>query len=119
LYEFLKQNPGSRLNSDIEDAFRRWASYVERFAGFSNFGQIGCKAEDGSMRNMISSANRTLGGFAWGLATAAMLLEEPKYLKMAEYQIQWIVGFNPADISMMASTVLWKGTRMVLFREVY
>jgi len=102
LYEFLRQNPDSPLNSEIKDAFRRWASYVGPFGRLSSFGQIGCRAEDGGMRNIISSGNRFLGAYAWGLATAAMLLEEPEYLRMAEHQIQWIVGLNPADISMMA-----------------
>jgi len=102
LYEFLRQNPESRLNSTIKEAFGRWARYLEPFGGLSNFGQIGCRAKDGSVRNIISSGNRVLGAYAWGLATAAMLLGEPKYLKMAEHQIQWILGFNPADISMMA-----------------
>jgi len=102
LYEFLRQNPDSPLNSEIKDAFRRWVSYMEPLAELSNFGQMGCRAEDGSLRNMTPSANRDLGCFAWGMATAAMLFEEPKYLEIAEHQIQWILGFNPADVSMMA-----------------
>ena len=102
LYEFLEQHPDSPVNSDIKDAFGRWVSYMEPLAKLSNFGQLGSRAEDGSLRNMTPSANRDLGCFAWGMATAAMLFDEPKYLKIAEHQIQWIVGFNPADVSMMA-----------------
>jgi len=49
-----------------------------------------------------STSNKSLGAFAWGLATAAILLGKPKYLEMAERQLQWILGFNPADVSMMA-----------------
>lgn len=101
LYEFLRQNSGSQQNPYIKQAFRRWTDYAAPFTELSNFGQTGWKAEDGSMRNIIAAANRTLGGFAWSLATAAMLLDEPKYLELAERQIQWIIGFNPADISML------------------
>ena len=32
----------------------------------------------------------------------AYLCKDIKYLKAAEHLIQWVVGFNPADISMMA-----------------
>ncbi|MCK4872899.1 MAG: glycoside hydrolase family 9 protein [Phycisphaerales bacterium] len=104
LYEFLKHNPASELNSRIKNTFRRWADYNMRFAHVSNFGQIGGVEEDGRLRNLFESnyRNRRVGGFAWGLATAAILLEEPRYLEMAERQIQWIAGLNPADVSMMA-----------------
>ncbi|MCD6334633.1 MAG: glycoside hydrolase family 9 protein [Candidatus Latescibacteria bacterium] len=102
LYEFLEQHPDSPLGPDIKDAFERWVNYMEPLAKLSNFGQVGGKAEDGSLRNMTPSANRDLGCFAWGMATAAMLFGEPKYLEIAERQIQWIVGFNPANVSMMA-----------------
>ncbi len=104
IYEFLKHNPGSELHGRIKDAFRRWADYNMRFAHVSNFGQIGGVEEDGRSRNLFESnhRNRRVGAFAWGLATAAILLEEPKYLEAAERQIQWIAGFNPADVSMMA-----------------
>ena len=104
LYEFFKQNPTSKLSVKIEDAFKRWVEYVSQFFALSSFGQMGGKAEDGSLRNIgyQSTSNKSLGAFAWSLATAAILLREPKYLEMAERQLQWILGFNPADISMMA-----------------
>ncbi|MCD4769498.1 MAG: glycoside hydrolase family 9 protein [Bacteroidales bacterium] len=104
MYEFLKLYPESELNSEIKDAFKRWADYSIRFTGVSNFGVIGGEAEDGSLRNLFGSnfRNRYAGINAWGLATAAILLNDHEYLKAAENQLQWIVGFNPADISMMA-----------------
>ncbi len=104
MYEFLKLYPGSELNSEIKDAFQRWADYSIRFTGVSNFGVIGGETEDGSLRNLFGSnfRNRYAGVNAWGLATAAILLNDFEYLKAAENQLQWIVGFNPADISMMA-----------------
>jgi endoglucanase len=103
LYEFIKQNPDSESASEIKEAFKLWADFSMQYANLSPFGQIGGTAKDGSVRNIVPHTNnRKLGDVAWALATAAILLEEPKYLEAAEYQIQWILGFNPADVSMMA-----------------
>ncbi len=103
LYEFLKSNPEGELTHKVKKAFKRWAEYIMQFANLSPFGQIGGKAKDGSVRNIVPHTNnRKFGDIAWGLATSSLLLKEPEYLKAAERQIQWIVGFNPADISMMA-----------------
>jgi len=104
LAEFLKRNPDSELDAGIRDAFRRWAEYTMQFSDLSSFGLIGGKGEDGLLRNYKydHGGNRRIGAMAWGLATAAILLKESKYLEAAERQIQWIVGFNAADVSMMA-----------------
>ena len=103
LYEFLKQNPQSGLVPDVKEAFGRWAEYTMQFANLSPFGQIGGRAKDGTIRNLEPHTNNwKLDASAWGLATASLLLKEPKYLKAAERQVQWIIGLNPADVSMMA-----------------
>ena len=103
LYEYYKCFPESELNKDIKTTFKRWADYTMQFANVSNFGLIGGKADDGSLRNYIFDySNRKIGAVAWGLATAAILLNDPACLEAAEHQIQWLVGFNAADISMMA-----------------
>ena len=104
LYEFLKLYPEDELNIKIKETFKRWADYAMRFVNVSNFGMIGGKAKDGSLSNLHERnfRNRVVGLNAWGLATAAILLSEIEYLKAAENQLQWIIGFNPADISMMA-----------------
>ncbi|MCD6217363.1 glycoside hydrolase family 9 protein [bacterium] len=103
LYDFYKQNPGSSLNVKIKDAFKQWADLTMKFANLNNFGLIGGVNKDGKLVNIkYPQGNRRIGAFAWGLATAAILCDEPKYLEAAENQIQWITGFNPTDISMMA-----------------
>ena len=103
LYEFVEQNPENNLVPEIKEAFRLWADYNMQFANLSPFGQIGGKAKDGNIRNIEPYTNNgKVGNTAWALATTAILLEDTKYLEAAEYQIQWVVGFNPADISMMA-----------------
>ena len=109
LYRFLGHfhDTGSEADmaktAGIENAFRRWADYVLGFAHLSNFGLIGGESEDGTAWNLrYEHGNRRIGTFAWGLATASILLGEPKYLEAAERQMQWIVGFNPANVSMMA-----------------
>jgi endoglucanase len=103
LYEFINRHPESRLGPAIKDAFKRWADYTMQFAKLSPFGQIGGMAKDGSIRNIKPNTNNgRFGDVAWGMAAAARLLKEPEYLRVAEQQLQWIIGFNPADVSMMA-----------------
>jgi len=103
LYEFVKQNPESNLIPEIKEAFKLWADYSMQFANISPFGQIGGTEKDGTLRNIVPHTNNSkLANVAWALATTAILLEDTKYLEAAENQIQWVVGFNPADISMMA-----------------
>ncbi|MFH1748877.1 MAG: glycoside hydrolase family 9 protein, partial [Planctomycetota bacterium] len=101
LYEYLKHNPDSEYSDRVKDAFKRWADHVVKLADISSFGQIGAVGKDGRRRNLYTN-NRLIGGATWGLATAAILLDEPRYLEAAQRQLQWIVGLNPADISMMA-----------------
>ena len=88
---------------EIKITFRRWADYMMQYVDVSNFGLIGGEAEDGTLGNYVFDySNRKIGAVAWGLAKAAILLDESKYLEAAEHQIQWLIGFNAADISMMA-----------------
>ena len=105
LYEYYKAFPESKLNKEIKNTFKRWADYMMKYADVSSFGLIGGVTKDGTIKSYryVAGANRRIGAVAWGLATAAIILDEPKYLEAAELQLQWIIGFNPADISMMAS----------------
>ena len=102
LYEFLRERSEDPICPEVRDAFRRWADRVLSLAQVSPFGQVGVKAEDGSLRNLGRYQNWRFGAYTWGLATASMLLGRHEYLEVAERQIQWILGLNPADISMMA-----------------
>ena len=106
LYEFLKLNPRDKLKNQIKNAFKNWAEYNLQFANLSVFGQIGGKEKNGKLRNLYKNnyRNRRVGAFAWAFATSALLLKDLKYLDKAEQQIQWIIGLNPADTSMMAGT---------------
>jgi endoglucanase len=105
LYEYYKTFPESELNKEIKNTFKRWADYMMKYGNVSSFGLIGGVTKDGTIKSYryVAGANRRIGAVAWGLATAAIILDEPKYLEAAELQLQWIIGFNPADISMMAT----------------
>ncbi|RLE98104.1 MAG: hypothetical protein DRJ63_08190 [Thermoprotei archaeon] len=104
LYEYLKSRPRGDLVVDIEEAFRKWANYIKPLSKLSSFSQVGYIDEKGDVRNLFprKSSNRFLAAYAWGLATAAILFENREYLEIAEHQIQWILGLNPCDVSMMA-----------------
>lgn len=103
LYDFYKQNSDNNLNAKIIESFKRWADLTMSNSNLNNFGLIGGEDKDGKLMNIkYPQGNRRISAFAWGLATASILCNEPEYLQAAEHQIQWITGFNPTDISMMA-----------------
>jgi len=103
LYEYRNAFPDSEFDTDILDAFGGWADYTLRYTDLSEFGLVGGETEDGEPWNLrYWHGNRRFGRFAWGLATAAIWLDDTKYLDAAEHQIQWIAGFNPTNISMVA-----------------
>jgi endoglucanase len=104
LYQYYKTFPESDLNNEIKNTFKSWADYMMKYADVSSFGLIGGVTKDGTIKSYryVAGANRRIGAVAWGLATAAILLDESKYLEAAELQLQWIIGFNPA-----ARTVLF------------
>jgi len=104
LYEFIKLNKNKDLRKKSIEAFKKWAEYLEPLARLSPFGQVGTLDENNVPRNLEGRrpTNRLFGAYAWGFATASILFHEPKYLKIAEHQLQWILGFNPRDVSMMA-----------------
>ncbi len=103
LWEFLGFAPKSHFRSPIINAFSRWAAYADPLIRVSNFGQFGGYAEDGSERNLPpGTCSIYICSAGWALATTAVLLEKPDYLPAAERQLQWIVGYNPAEVSLMA-----------------
>ena len=71
------------------------------YAQLSPFGQIGGDL-DGSAVNLRHNSNSSVTAFAWGMATAALLTGNADFLDVAEHELQWITGFNPTNISMMA-----------------
>jgi len=104
LYEYLNLKPSGDLAEDIREAFRKWSEYIKSLSKLSSFGQIGYIDEKGNIRNLFSRkpSNRFLAAYAWGFATTAILFGNKEYLEIAEHQIQWILGLNPCDVSMMA-----------------
>ena len=103
LCEVAESELGGGLRERAREAFRRWLECVEPLTRVSPFGQVGTRTEGGEVRNLgPNSTNRALGAFAWAFATAAIMFGEPRYLEMAERQLQWILGLNPCDVSMMA-----------------
>ena len=61
------------------------------------------KADDGSYTatSFPAGYNQYLAKISYISSLAAQLLNEPKYLEIAEQQIQWIMGHNPRGESMM------------------
>ncbi len=100
LYEYLIMHPETPFKDDIIDVFANKINSMKPLINMSPFGQVGRYTKDGGISN-IPGRSTTFAKNAWVLATAAILLDKPEYLDIAERQLQWIVGFNPVDISML------------------
>lgn len=100
LYEYLELEPRAPCRDEIVDAFASWISYIEPLTDLSPFGQVGGYTPEGRTSNIPGRCS-VISRNAWALATASLLLGKPEYAQRAERQLQWIVGLNPADVSMM------------------
>ncbi|MCD4747421.1 MAG: glycoside hydrolase family 9 protein, partial [Bacteroidales bacterium] len=94
LYEYLIMNPETPFKDDIINVFANWVNYIKPVIDMSPFGQVGRYTKDGGISN-IPGRSTTFAKKAWALATAAILLDKPEYIEIAERQLQWITGFNP------------------------
>ncbi len=102
LYEFYKFLPDDPLCDEIRETFDNWASSTYQYANLSPFQHIGGELEDGTVVNLRHNSNSSTTAFAWGMATAALVTGNTDYLDVAEHELQWITGFNPTNVCMMA-----------------
>jgi len=100
LYEYLLMNPKTPFKDDIINVFANYINYMKPLIDQSPFGQVGRYTKDNQISN-IPGRSTTFARNAWVLSTAAILLNKPEYIDIAERQLQWITGFNPVDISML------------------
>lgn len=100
LYEYIIMHPETPFKDDIKKVFVNKINSMKPLIDMSPFGQVGRYTKDGGISN-IPGRSTAFAKNAWVLATAAILLDKPKYIDIAECQLQWITGLNPVDISML------------------
>lgn len=107
LYEFHETVKESALVKPIEQSFKKYSDYYKGFYKKSPFGNTGDFARKGEY-SLITN-NKTAGMNAWAFAVTYKLFKDKVYLDMAVNNLNWILGFNPADVSMMAGVGVGPG----------
>ena len=112
LYELWKMDQGAApslrsrrtcFKEEIAEAFGKWVSFFEPLTRLSPFGQMGGPDREGHPRNLPPGAgNIHMASAGWAMAAAAKILKRKELLEIAERQLHWIVGYNPAEVSTMA-----------------
>lgn len=103
LERFWSLNAGHVLEARLRDSVVRAASLLAPLCGGSPFQQLGGQGEAGKLRNLFRDpCSIPYGEASWLFATAALILKDRGYLELAERQLQWIAGFNPLEVSMIA-----------------
>ena len=85
---------------EIAQAFRRYALQLVRTSLLSPFGHAGVQHNNST--SLVNS--RTAGFNSWLLAFTYSLYKEEIFLTTAIHTFNWILGFNPADRSLLAGT---------------
>lgn len=107
LYEFNQRYPDDPLKNKIGMAFKKYADYYKSLYKRSPFGNTGILKSDGTY-SLITN-NKSAGMNAWAFAYAYSLFKDPEYRLMAINNINWILGYNPAEVSMMAGVGVGPG----------
>jgi len=93
------------LRDKIVGASRKFLAFVEPRLNLTPFHQMGELVPESprALPNLTpyNALNTYLSGAAGFLASAAVALREPKWLKHAEFQIQWVLGRNPRRVCMV------------------
>ncbi|MFN6945029.1 MAG: glycoside hydrolase family 9 protein [Cytophagaceae bacterium] len=99
LYEYYQSTDNKEIKDKIASAFKKYSDYYVAFAAKSPFGHTG-RIDNGAHSQIME--NKTAGFNAWALSFTYLLTGEKKYRDVAVNNLNWILGFNPADVSMMA-----------------
>ncbi|WMJ75428.1 glycoside hydrolase family 9 protein [Cytophagaceae bacterium ABcell3] len=99
LYDYYHFTENDRLKKSIEEAFINYSNFYVTHAEKSAFGHTG-KYENNEFSLIME--NKTAGYNAWALAFTYSLTGDEKYRETAVHNFNWILGYNPADVSMMA-----------------
>lgn len=101
LYAYYSLQDKLMHRQQTAQAFRRYALQLVRTSFLSPFGHASSIQHD-KIGLLINS--RTAGFNAWLLAFTYQLYKEDIFLTTAIHTFNWLLGFNPADRSLMAGT---------------
>ena len=90
---------------EIVVALRKFLDFVEPRLNLTPFHQLGELVPENPRAlpdlTPYNALNTYFSGAAGFLASVAMVLEEPKWLRYAEFQVQWVLGRNPRRVCMV------------------
>lgn len=106
LYEYYRLFPNSEYSKNIEKAFIQHADFFLAHTAKTPFANAG--VFHGQNYSLITD-NKSAGFNSWAFAVAYSFSQNTEHLKMAIDNLNWILGFNPADVSMMAGVGVGPG----------
>ena len=113
LCHFVKMHPEHPLAGEGKAALRVFADDVKRVSSYSPWGQAWdlATSEDKTPKRWLRGHGWVLPYWAmlsYNLAHAGILLDDPEVIRLAERQMQWLLGKNVVD----ASSIHGVGDRM-------
>ena len=104
---FLELNPEHELGTEIRAALRLFARDVSAVSDLDPWMQARHLPAEDEQPSRYPAVSRPLGywpALAYSLARIGVLLEDPDIIHLAERQLQWCLGKNFADVSVVHGT---------------
>ncbi|HOL66671.1 MAG TPA: glycoside hydrolase family 9 protein, partial [bacterium] len=104
----ITPSPKDQLQERIKNSYLRFMGWIEKLTSISPFGHMMEYARK-NPRNLVTAinghgTNAYFGYVAIVCLLANRLLNTCRYTKIAERQVQWLFGRNPAGVSFMGGS---------------
>ena len=108
LFEYAETYPDDPITSKIKKSFQNFMPWIEKLTSISPFKHM-MEYTRKNPRNLITAinghgTNAYFGYVAIVCFLANKLLKTDRYTKIAEHQVQWLFGRNPAGVSFMGGS---------------
>jgi hypothetical protein len=116
---FLENFPDDPLAGDMKSCLKSMAGEFARLSSVEPWGQAMNLSKPGETPARYPS-ERPLNYWtmmAYGLAKGAVLCKDKEMLRLAERQVQWCLGMNPYDLSMVAGVGSFASLGDFYYRE--
>lgn len=108
LFEYYHYYPDEPLSEKIKHSYSRFMEWIEKLTGISPFGHM-MEYRKENPRNLVTAinghgTNAYFGYVAIVCLLANKILQTDRYTRIAERQVQWLFGRNPAGVSFMGGS---------------
>ena len=100
---FIEEYPSGSLSEKMKESLDIFVKDIKRISSIEPWGQAMCFEKEGK-RPARWPSNRPISYWSmlsYSLSRIGKVLNRPDVIELAERQIQWILGYNPFDISMV------------------